>query len=173
MTIWNHYISSTTVPGQGFLSIKSNNAPITWSCNVAGQNESHCISTKRVPMATTLDRMVNYFDELLPIKSNGFLVTWSCKIMWPTKTIISPLPVSMTNKLGRLVTYFEGLLTITSGKPLIRSCKVTWQTKRVYLYYKSVYGHQTWQNDSFPWWVPAYNVTLPFNQMGLRDYVRN
>ena len=36
-----------------------------------------------------------------------------------------------------------------------------------YLYYKSAYGNQTWQNDDFPWWAPTYNVTLPFYHMAL------
>ena len=54
--------------------------------------ENHYISTTRVPMATKLDKMITYFDGLLPIKSHDSLITWSCGITWKTKTIISPIP---------------------------------------------------------------------------------
>ena len=41
--------------------------------------------------------------------------------------------------------------------------------KSSYLYYKSVYGNQTWHNDSFPWWALTYNVAWPFYHMALWD----
>ena len=43
-------------------------------------------------MTTKLGRMVTYLEGLLTIKSFSALITWSCKVMWQTKTIISPLP---------------------------------------------------------------------------------
>ena len=41
-----------------------------------------------MPMATKLDRVVNYHEEFLPIKSHDPLITWSSVITWQTKTII-------------------------------------------------------------------------------------
>ena len=49
----------------------------------------------------------------------------------------------MATKLGRMVTYLEGLTTIKSHNILITwSCKAMWQTKSLYLYYQSAYGHK-------------------------------
>ena len=50
------------------------------------------ISTITVPMATSLGRMVTYFEQLLTIKSFNPLITWSYEITWQTKVIMSPLP---------------------------------------------------------------------------------
>ena len=78
--------------------------------------------------------------------------------------------MSMATKLAGIVIYLDRLLIIKSYKALIMwTCKVTWQTKTSYLYYKSVYGNQTWQNDSFPWWALTYNVAWPFDHMVLWD----
>ena len=43
----------------------------------------------------------------------------------------------------------------------------------LYLYYQSVYDHQTWQDGDFPWWIPAYKVTWPFDEVVLRDLATN
>ena len=43
-------------------------------------NENHCISTSKVLMTTILDRMIIYFDGLLPVKSHDPLITWLCEI---------------------------------------------------------------------------------------------
>ena len=76
----------------------------------------------------------------------------------------------MATKLGRMMTYFERLLTIKSFYALITwSCKVTWQKNPLYLYCKSAYGKETWQNDDFAWWAPNYNVTWPFDHVAFWD----
>ena len=114
-----------------------------------------------------LSRMITYLDEFLPIKSHYPLTMQSYKTTWQTKTIISPIAVSMATKLARMVIYLVRLLIIKSYKTLTTwSCKVTWQNP-LYLYYKSTYGKQTWQND-FAWWAPTY-VTWPFDQVALWD----
>ena len=96
-------------------------------------------------MARKLVRMVTYFEGFLTIKSHNALITWSCKVTWETEIIISLLP--------------ERLWPRSRGKLV----------KPPYLYYKSVYGNQTWQNDSFPWWALTYNVAWPFDHMALWD----
>ena len=44
-------------------------------------NQTHCISTTRMSMATKLGRMVTYLDDLLPIKSHDPLITQSFEII--------------------------------------------------------------------------------------------
>ena len=76
----------------------------------------------------------------------------------------------MATKLVRMVIYLDRLLTIKSYKALIMwSSKVTWQTKTIISLLQGVYGNQIWQNDSFPWWTPTYNVAWPFDHMALWD----
>ena len=53
-------------------------------------NENHYISTIAMRMATKVDRMVTYLEELLPIKSHDPLITCSCKITWQTIIISAP-----------------------------------------------------------------------------------
>ena len=48
------------------------------------------VSNTIVPMVTKLGRIVTNLEWLPPIKLFEPLMTWSCKIMWQTKTIISP-----------------------------------------------------------------------------------
>ena len=54
-------------------------------------NQYHYISSTTVSIATKLPKLVNYHEGLLSIILFHPLVSWSCKIMWQTKTIISPL----------------------------------------------------------------------------------
>ena len=75
-----------------------------------------------------------------------------------------------STRVDSMVTYFERLLTIKSFYALITwSCKVTWQKNYLYLYYKSAYRKQTWQNLEFAWWAPTYNNTWPFDHAALWD----
>ena len=69
----------------------------------------------------------------------------------------------MATKLGGMVTYSEKLLTIkfwSRGLASSRDKQISF-----YLYYKSAYDNQTW-NDNFPWWAPTY-VTWPFDHAAL------
>ena len=77
----------------------------------------------------------------------------------------------MATKLARMVIYLDRLLLIIkSYKALIMwSCKVTRQTKTIISLLQDIYGNQTWQNDSFPWWASTYNVVWPFDNMALWD----
>ena len=87
---------------------------------------------------------------------------------------ISSTRVPMATKRGTMVAYFERLLTIKSFYALITwFCKVTWQTK-IIIYPQPDYPWlQTWQNDNWPWWVPTYKVTSPFDHVVLQDHVTN
>ena len=51
--------------------------------------------------------------------------------------------------------------------------KMTWQTKKNYLYYWSVYTHQPWQVGNLPWWAPAYKATWLFDLVILKDHIAN
>ena len=83
---------------------------------------------------------------------------------------ISFTRVPMATKLDTMVTYLERLLTKKSFYGLITwSCKVTWQKNSLYLYYKSAYGKQTWQNHDFVWWAATYNNKWPFDHAALWD----
>ena len=80
----------------------------------------------------------------------------------------STITVPMATKMGRIVTYLEGLLTVY----LFWSCGLARShDKQIpsYLYCKSAYGKQTWQNDDFPWGATTYNVTWSFDHVTLWD----
>ena len=51
----------------------------------------HHIFTAAVAMATKVGKIVIYLEGLLATKLHISRVTWSCKIMWQTRSIISPL----------------------------------------------------------------------------------
>ena len=71
-------------------------------------------------MATRLDRLVIYYEGLLPTNYHDPLIMWSCKIMRDqSKHNISTTKVPMAMKPGRMVTYLDGLLQIKSHDPLI------------------------------------------------------
>ena len=131
---------------------KSQDPLITWSWNIMWQAKT-IIFTITVPMATKLGRMVTYLNGLLTIKSHYALVTWSCIIMWQTKIIISLLPQCLwPPNLVEWWHYSEKLLTIkfwSRGLASSRDKQISF-----YLYYKSAYDNQTW-NDNFPWWAPT------------------
>ena len=45
-----------------------------------------------MPMATRLDKMMMYLEELFPIEVLDLLITWSYKINSQAKTMKHPLP---------------------------------------------------------------------------------
>ena len=73
-------------------------------------------------LATKLDRMVTYHEELPPVKSHDPLITLHYEIAWQYETIISPLPhcVWPTKLVGCWHT-LRGSIPITS-RGLARSC---------------------------------------------------
>ena len=81
---------------------------------------------------------------------------------------------SMATKPGKLITNLDGLQPLKSHNPLIiRSCKITWQTKIIISPLPECLDHQTWQDRNLPCWAPAYNVKWPFDHMVLWDHVTN
>ena len=80
-------------------------------------NWNHFNYTTRVVMATKISSMVTYLNGLLPIRSHDCFIAWSHKIMWQTKSIMSPLPQCLWQSNLAVccrVTYLEGLQTIKS-----------------------------------------------------------
>ena len=55
-------------------------------------NWNHYISNTTMPMSDKFGRLVTDLEGLVRIMLPDPFVTWSCKIMWQTKTIISPPP---------------------------------------------------------------------------------
>ena len=125
-------------------------------------------STTRVPMTTSLFRMITHLDSIIPIESHDPLILWSCEIIWQTKTIISLIPQCLwpPNLAG-------WWLTLSGFHPL--SCLTHWwrdlgrsrdKLKPLYLYYCSpCYDHQTWQGGDLPWGAPMHIVLWPFNHV--------
>ena len=99
-------------------------------------------------MAIKLERVVTYHEGLPPIELYGLLITWSYEITWQTKTFISPQP---SHCLPRSPDKLEAL----------------------YLHYRSVYDHQTWQDDDLSWALPTHKITRPFKHVFLRNHVTN
>ena len=121
---------------------------------------------KQCDYGCKLGRMITYLDKFLPIQLHYPLITWSYKTTWQTKTIISPLTVSMATKIARMVIYLVRLLII---KPYKTGLVRLRDKNHLYLYYKSAYGKQTWLNDDFSLWAPTYNVTGSFDHVALWD----
>ena len=68
---------------EGFLTIKSYNAFITWSYKITWKKKH--VSTTRMPMATKICRIVIYLNRLIPMKPLWLpLIAWYYKI---TKTV--------------------------------------------------------------------------------------
>ena len=99
-------------------------------------NINHYIFNIRVPMATKLDRMMTYFDLLLPKKPHDPLITWPCEIEgsitregWATKRF----------KLSRTFFFFFFLLVQASGHFWV-IC-VSWSCKHGWPKLESFIGH--------------------------------
>ena len=118
---------------------------------------------------TWLDGNLSWMAPNLKITKHSVHVVLQCHVT-DKNHYISSTTVPMATKLDRMVTYFERLLTIKSFYVLITwSCKVTWQKNILYIFYKSAYGKQTWQNLDFVWWAPTYNNTWTFDHAALWD----
>ena len=121
-------------------------------------NQKHHISTTTMPVVIKLDKVVTFYEGLLPL---------SCS--WPSN-------------LERMVTYIDGLPPIKSHNPLITwSCEITWQTESIIIstpeclrqpnltgcwlalrgLYPYIYtnGHQTWQDGDLFWEAPTHKFT--------------
>ena len=91
--------------------------------------------------------LITSLDRLLPIKSHKSFISWCCKITWQIRTLISQLPQYLW-LLRRVGWRFN----LGSSEPKSHitpwPCgleKVTWQTKTIYLYCQSAFGHQHWE----------------------------
>ena len=135
-------------------------------------SENQYISNTRVSMVTKLGRIVAHLDWLRPIKSHDPLITWSC--LTSSNHYISTITVPMVTKLGRMRTYLEGLTTkkykMLWSRGLAKS-RDNW--KSLYLYLKSTYGYQTWQDGDILWETPNHKVILRFNQVILQGHLTN
>ena len=135
----------------------------------------HSISTTRVPMATKLNRIVTYCDELQPTKSDGSLNTWFGKTIWQIKTIIFPPPKFLwqINLGGSWLTYkdFYSKSPMTfSSRGLAKLCE---KLKQWYLHYHSISGHQTEQDVYLPWVPLIHKVTSTFGHVVFQNQVTN
>ena len=124
-------------------------------------NKTH-ISTTTKPMATKFGRVVTYHERLPPIKSHDPLTKWPFEITWQTKIILSLLPECL--RPPNLVRLWNTLRS---------SSYLTLWSRVLYLHYQSVYGHQTWQDDTLPWWATTYKSTWPFDHVVLEDHSTN
>ena len=131
----NQYISTTNVLMatklgkmmtyfERLLTIKSFYALITWSSKVTLQTkiiiypQPECLSLQNWQNENLTYKVTSPFDHMV------------LQDHVQTKTILSPLPLSLTTKLARMMIYLDRLLIIKSYKALITwSCKVTWQTE--------------------------------------------
>ena len=88
------------------------------------------------------------------------------------KLYISNTIVPMATKLDRMVTYHEELPPIKLHERLIKwYCEITWQTKKLYLYYHNTYGYQTWQPGDIPWKTPTLKGAWSLNHVVLWGHV--
>ena len=115
------------------------------------------IFTVKVPVVTTLSRVVTYPDELLPVKSYNRLAAWSCKITSLTKTIISPIPqcLWLPNLKGWWLTLRGSYpcYSTFSLRRLPRSCD---NIKPFHPHFHNAYGHQIWQECALSWEGPNH-----------------
>ena len=79
------------------------------------------------------------------------------------------MPVA--TKLDRMVTCLDRLLAIKLINACVARSRDKW--KPLYLYYQSVYVHQTWHDDNLPWGGPAYEVKWHFDHVTLWNYLTN
>ena len=124
-------------------------------------------------MATNFCRMVTYINRFLPITSHDFLIPYSSKIMWQTKTIISPLPPCLW-----LLNFAKRRLTWRVS--YVSCCSTLWprdlsrwrdKLKPFFVNYRNAYDRQTdlLKNSSTTWMSMAiklgimvtYNMELP------------
>ena len=47
------------------------------------------------------------------------------------------------------------------------------QVEKLYLYYHSIYGYQTWQGGDLPWSATTHKITLTFDQVVLQFHDKN
>ena len=99
------------------------------------------MSTTAVPMATKLEMMVTYLEEVLPIMWRNPLIPWSCKITWKTKTIY----LHYRGDYGHQ-TWQDGDLPWRAS---IHKLAVTFGSRDrltiLYLHYHNAHSYQTWQ----------------------------
>ena len=77
----------------------------------------------------------------------------------------------MATKLGRILTYLEQFLPINLLDPLVMwSCEITWQTKKLRLYYHRLIAAKLARSQTYPEGLLSYSHTT-INQMILLYHV--
>ena len=66
--------------------------------------------------------------------------------------------VSTTTKLGKLMTILWASIQTVTRSLITRPCWITWQTKKLYLYYHNTFCPKTWQGRKTQW-VSTNKVT--------------
>ena len=98
-------------------------------------------------MATKLGRVVTYHEGLPSTKLHDPLVTQPCKIIWQTKTFISPLPQYLGTP--NLAGWWKLLLIKSHYPSFMWSCGIRWKTKTLI----SSLPQCPWPPNLVVWWL--------------------
>ena len=91
-------------------------------------------------------------------KVSELLIVWSHDKR--KKSNICTYAIPMAIKFGRVLTYRWKTPHIKSRYLLIKWCCE--KCKTLYLHFRNIYGHQTWQSGNLGWRDPNFKVMWPF-----------